>query len=719
VAQKQPVKKKQLPNDPQLINEQVKQDNAAPKSNKWLPYIIIFIFSCLLYSNTLQNKYAIDDTIVLTDNTFTKKGFSGIKDIMTHDAFVGFFGDRGSQLVSGGRYRPLSMVTFAIEYELYGMTPAYSHAINIIMFALCCISIYYLLLLILPPAKDRPFYLSIAFIATLLYAAHPIHTEAVANIKGRDEIMGMWFSMLALIAAVKYVKTQNALHLIWGFVIYVLALLSKENSITFFAIIPLTYFMFTKAKAKEYALTLGLYFIAVVIFMALRTQYTAATIGAESPEVLNNPFRYVSDPVERYATIILTFLYYIKLMIFPHPLTHDYYYNQIPYVGADNILFILSFLVNGALVVYALINLPKKTIPSYAILFYFITFSIVSNLLFTVGVLMNERFIFMSSLGFCLLVAYLLIKAIERYKIPANAIAGVVALILVLYSTKTFTRNFDWKDNFTLFSRDVRWSPNSAKIQTSLGGDLIKEADAQTDSIKRLQILNESVQHLNEALRIYPTHSNAWLLLGNAMFKQGLKLENVIPVYRNALTYHAPGYYDGNYNLGFVYLQSNQPDSAIKYLYAAYTLKPEAVSGRLALADAYYKAGKGDSAIIWYNKVLELSPDDANIVYKIGTTYGKVMGNLPAAIPFLEKATKLNPKVELYWEDLGVAYGLSGRFLESIEASKKLLEVNPRYPAAYTNIIVSYRNMNDNANAAIWEQKFRQAMGQAQTPAPQ
>jgi len=79
-----------------------------------IPYIIIFVFTCMIYSNTLWNKYAIDDTIVITDNKFTQKGFAGIKDLMTHDAFVGFFGERGSKLVSGGRYRPLSMVTLAL-----------------------------------------------------------------------------------------------------------------------------------------------------------------------------------------------------------------------------------------------------------------------------------------------------------------------------------------------------------------------------------------------------------------------------------------------------------------------------------------------------------------------------------------------------------------------------------------------------------------------------
>ena len=84
----------------------------------WSYFLLIFLFACMLYSNTLWNKYAIDDTIVLTDNRFTKKGLAGIKDHFTHDMFEGFFGERGAKLVSGGRYRPLSMVSLTVEYEI-------------------------------------------------------------------------------------------------------------------------------------------------------------------------------------------------------------------------------------------------------------------------------------------------------------------------------------------------------------------------------------------------------------------------------------------------------------------------------------------------------------------------------------------------------------------------------------------------------------------------
>ncbi len=728
-------------------------------------YIFIFLFACLLYSNTLQNRYAIDDTIVVTDNKFTKKGFGGVKDHFTHDMFEGFFGERGAKLVSGGRYRPLSMTTLAVEYEIVRkmrgdkrvvidekniimtdadpyLNPMLSHGINVLLFALTCVLLFYILQLVIPAkySINTPIgKLGVSFFATLLYAAHPLHTEAVANIKGRDEVMCMLFSLLSLLATIKYIKTQNIIHLVWGVLIYFIALLSKENAITFFAVIPLVYFFFTNAKAKDYALTLGLYVLPILIFLYVRSLYTHAGLKDESPEILNNPFvgEYNVFGV-KYGTILYTFLRYYWLMLAPYTLTHDYYFNQVPYLGFNSGLVWLSIIATLGMVVYAVMNLKKKTIPAFAILFYFITFSVASNVLFTVGVLMNERFIYMSSLGFCILLAYLLIQAKDRFKLSPNLILGAFVLVLSLYSAKTFSRNFDWKDSFTLFRRDAVRSSNSSKIQTSVGGDLTKAAESNIpalrdsgmikaffrdlnsdisdeqlnainmlpDSSIRYLLLDSSIAHLNEAIRIYPTHSNAWLLLGNAVYKRYHNALQVIPIYEKAAAYRVGGYYDASFNLGVVLNEANQPLLAKENLLKAYAAKPEQVECRYLLAQTYAKLNQPDSVEYWLHKGEELRKIDAADYYQVGTGFGKVAGNFNKAIEYLIKASNANPKVELYLEDLGVAYGLSGRFDDAIATSQRLMQLNPNYPAAYINLAVSYRNKGNKALADQYQAKY-------------
>jgi tetratricopeptide (TPR) repeat protein len=713
-------------------------------NHKYFPYLVIFLFCTGIYFNTIYNGYAIDDTLVLTENKFTLQGFGGIKDLMTHDAFVGFFGERGSELVSGGRYRPLSIVSLAVEIEFFGMNPKISHGINILLFTLTCLLLYHLLKYLLPDKKHSPFYMSIPFITTMLFAGHPIHTEAVANIKGRDEIMGLLFSLLALFAAVKYVKTQNILHLLWGVVVFFMALLSKENAITFIAIIPLTYYFFTKATAKDYALTLGLYIIPIAAFLFMRTIYTKSGLGAESPEILNNPFAYLPKDttgfLERYATIIMTFLLYFKLLIFPHPLTHDYYYNQIPFVGPGDPVFILSLLINAGLLIYALLNIRKKTIPAYAILFYFITFSIVSNLLFTVGILMNERFVYMCSLGFCLLVAYLFVKAIDRWKISGPVVGSVLLVVLLLYSAKTISRNRVWLDNLTLFLVDSKTSNNSAKVQMSAGGDLTKLVDENFDTLRhsgrlqyitdlmdmninvanipdstmRKELLQKAIMYLNRTLTVYPTHSNAWLLLGNASYKLNKDPKEAMGYYEKAAQYRVGGYYDAWYNMGCVEIENNMPALAKDNFIKAMAIKPDEFACRFNLAVAYMNLGQTDSSLYWFKKTLELKPLDAVTYYKMGTIYGKQLGDLNKAVEYISKAIQYNPNIEVYYEDLGVAYGLQNRPDDVIRVSEECLKKFPNYIPALRNLAISYNKKGDNKKAEEYNAKVMQLTGQKQ-----
>ena len=119
------------------------------KSNKYYIYLIITVLCFVLYGNTLQNKYALDDTLVYTANTFTKQGFKGLHDIFAYDTFTGFFG-KDKNLVAGGRYRPLSLVTFATEVEFFGDAPAISHFINILLYILTCILLFIVLDKLLP-----------------------------------------------------------------------------------------------------------------------------------------------------------------------------------------------------------------------------------------------------------------------------------------------------------------------------------------------------------------------------------------------------------------------------------------------------------------------------------------------------------------------------------------------------------------------------------------
>ena len=714
-------------------------------SHPYLPYLIIILFSTGIYFNTLWNQYAIDDTMLIADNKFTDKGFAGIKDIMTHDAFEGYWGEMGTQIVSGGRYRPLSIVTFAIEVQLLGKNPMVSHAINVVLFTLTCILLYYLLLYMLPPPKKgTPFYFSIPFIATMMFAGHPIHTEVVANIKGRDEIMSLLFSLWALLAAVQYVKTQKIAHLALGAFVFFLALLSKENAATFFFIIFLTYYFLTSAKLKDYALTAGLYIIPLAIFLFMRATFTKSGLTTESTEILNNPFAYLpagtDGLIQRYATIIMVFLMYIGKLILPHPLSHDYYYNQIPIIGAFDPKFILSLIVNAALFIYAIWAIHKKSLPSYAILFYYITFSVVSNLVFQIGNLFNERFVYMSSIGFCLLIAYLLVKTKERYSLSSPVVIGLLSAVLILYSVKTISRNRVWVDSPTLFLTDVKTNPNSAKVQLAAGGDLSKLAEANFDSLRRIGrlqywadmldlnmdistvpdttfrkiVMDSSIRHLRRSLEIYPTRPGAWTMLGMVIAERYKRDSSAAALlcYENAEKYGAGADYDAWYNMGTIKVNTGRSAEAKEDLTKAVIIKPESFVATYNLGLAYYNLSKPDSALLWFKKALALKPQDGLTNYAIGTIYGKVVNQPDSAIHYLEKAIQYSPTIPGYYDELFVAYDRVNRLDDAIRIAQQCAQSFPGYNAPLMSIANEYMKKGDTQKAQEYTAKFMQLSAQ-------
>jgi tetratricopeptide (TPR) repeat protein len=663
-------------------------------SNPYFPFLLIFILSCLLYGNTIQNKYAVDDGIVITENAFTQKGFEGIADIFTNDAFAGCLGKSGSSLVQGGRYRPLSIASFAVEQELWGQSPAASHFINVLLFALSGMCIFYFLKSIHNNPKKQNFLWTWPFWATILFIIHPIHTEVIANIKGRDEILCLLFSMLSLIFSLKYLNSSKIIHLICTIVFLFLGLLSKENAITFFAIIPLTFYFFTNATSKQYWLMILSLALPIVIFLFLRFQFTSTGMKLESTEIMNNPF-VAAIGSERIATILLTWFYYIKLLFAPIVLTHDYYFNQIPYVNFSNPITLISLIIHLALLYYAVKKIKEKNVISYGIFYYFICFSVVSNLLFSVGILMNERFVFIPSLGFCIIIAYLIQNAIEKELIKRKTITPFLIIIGCLFSFKTISRNMDWKDNLSLFAADVQSSDNSAKAHSTYGGLLYEEVLKTDDTLSQNEMLALSYQHLSTALEIYPNYSDALQIFGNVLFRYKKDYQGAINSYQKAMSINSLPNAKLFTNLGLAQLRNNMFLEAKLSLLKSNSILENQYGTIYSLGETYDQLNVFDSAFYWYKKSIELRPNDGIGYYKIGAIYGKKLNNIIDCMVWMGKAIEKEPNNLVYLEDFAVAKGLNGEIDYSIKIAEKIIQINPNYSAAYRLLSASYLKKGD------------------------
>ena len=631
-----------------------------PFTNKKLFYSIIVLLPLVLYFNTLFNNYALDDSIVITDNVYVKKGVAGINEIFSTETFTGFF-KKKKDLVEGGRYRPLSVATFAIEYELWKLNPALSHFINILLYALLCLVLLKFLEKILFFLGENHNYTTIAFFAALIFAIHPVHTEVVANIKGRDEILAVLFSLLSLLFMMRCLEYSPLINgLISGLMLF-MALLSKENALTVIPIsLILILFNLKSIKPGKAVWAIALLFVPAFIYLIIRQKVVGGFSGNESNELMNNPFLY-AQAGQKSATIFYTLLLYLKLLVFPHPLTYDYYPYHIMLHNWNNFWVLLSFVIQILILLTAFIFIKRNKIISFGIFFYLITLLPVSNLLINIGSFMNERFLFLPSIGFSLLAGTLLFKllfAAERKWIPVSVSILLIA-ILSVFSGITIARNTKWKDNFTLFTHDVKISQTSAKGNCTAGGILLEKAQTITDTIQRKQLLDKSIAYLNKSVNIYPGYVDALLLLGNAHFELDKNIPEVLVSYRK-LFHSAPGHELALSNLKKMLATTENP--------------------------AYRKLG--------YTYILKLKPRDFDANYQLGTTYGKMLGQMDSSIFYLKKALNIDPESKMTNRDLGVAYAMSGKFKESVPFFEKVLSLEPNDPGNYINLGITYHNLD-------------------------
>lgn len=229
-----------------------------PFYKKHLYPILIFAFSFLLYANTIPNYYNLDDELVTRNHKFTSKGLSGISEILTSPYYSD---DQGYSY----DYRPLVHISFAFEHQFFGESAHTSHFFNALLYACLCIVLFFVLRAVLPVPD------TVVLIAVALFAAHPIHTEVVASIKNRDEILMMLFSLLSLYVYIKWETDKYIAAICLTSFMYILAVLSKSTSLPFAFLIPFTILLFRKPGFGKFTV-LSVTLTAIAVYFLPNTQ---------------------------------------------------------------------------------------------------------------------------------------------------------------------------------------------------------------------------------------------------------------------------------------------------------------------------------------------------------------------------------------------------------------------------------------------------------------
>ncbi|MBK7853197.1 MAG: hypothetical protein IPJ66_19275 [Bacteroidetes bacterium] len=504
--------------------------------------LIVFLLGFILYTNTIPNEYALDDGLLIKENKWVQKGSAGIGKIFSHGELDYFYeAHGGSEQFSGGRYRPLSIATFAIEQSIFGDNPHVRHFFNALLYAITLmLMLYFLRKYIFPKNPD------IAFLATILFALHPIHSEVVANIKSRNELLPFLFYLTTLIFSGKYIQSKKMIHALLGCVSLFLSLLSKEYGILFIVLLPLYFILILQVPLKKSLLYSLPYYAVMGVYTLIRISITRVTDLSQkaTEEVLNNQY-ILGTMQEKLATKVYLLSKYFAMLFYPWPLSSDYSYNQIEYIQPGNILFIGSVILHLLLIgITIYFFLKKKNTALFFMLFYFAHLFLISNLAVEIGTTFSERLMYIISFPFCVLLAMGLIHALENLKLNSlkgkqTILLSILVVIALVCTAEILPRNAQWKNDFTLFTHDVKVSTNSVLVNANAAKSLINEAvlPENENTPKRDEYLSQGVTYLLKSIEIYPRFANGYLNLGVAYFHQK-KYEEAFTAWMKVKEFH-------------------------------------------------------------------------------------------------------------------------------------------------------------------------------------
>lgn len=645
-----------------------KEVRKKPVPVAWIPVVV----ALLLAVNTIPNRFCLDDYCVIVNNDYVQAGLKGIPEILQTNYFNGF------NRFNDGLYRPAPMVFFAIETTLFGPGPGARHAVNMLIYALTGLVLFLWMKKLFKADNDL-----LPLVISLLFLTHPVHTEAVANIKGRDELLAFLFAILASWQLLLYYDQGQIRRLITGLLCYILALLSKENAIAFLLIIPLMIFFFRKADAKK-ILKIGLPVLALTGLWLVWRTYVIRSMSAPVDSGIFTPFNnsvLSSDSItDRFATGVYLLVYYLWKLLIPIPLSHDYSFNQIPVASITALRSVLSLLVVAGILTAAVVFYKRNKAVTFSILLFLIAIAPVANLFFYIGATFAERFLYTPSLGFSIISGILLLRLLKKKtngdswntnlaKNPSMTMALVI--LLAAYTVLFVMRNGEWKDNFTLYAADVTRSPGSARAHYNYGSELVERARVEESPEAREKLISEAGTELNTALGIYPSYLDALNNLGN-LWEIRNNPDSSNACYEKILRIDS-SYLKAYFNIGLNYYKMQRPEQSNRYL------------ERLVVRD----------------------PNHAKALYLLGSNYG-TLGRFDLAAQYLERCVAIDETTADAWMLLGKAYGYLQKFDKAIGIFTRILATEPGNFDANYSIAVSYRMTGKAADAIGYLQRCEQ-----------
>ncbi|XP_005570531.2 protein O-mannosyl-transferase TMTC1 isoform X5 [Macaca fascicularis] len=609
--------------------------------------------SCLCYGRSLQGEFVHDDVWAIVNNPDVRPGAPLRWSIFTND----FWGKGMAENTSHKSYRPLCVLTFKLNIFLTGMNPFYFHAVNVILHCLVTLVLMY--------TCDKTVFKNrgLAFVTALLFAVHPIHTEAVAGIVGRADVLACLLFLLAFLSynrsldqgcvGESFPSTVSPFFLLFSLFLGTCAMLVKETGITVFGVC-LVYDLFSLSNKEDKSFLTYSYLLAFNVW----------------------------------------------LLLAPVTLCYDWQVGSIPLVETiwdmRNLATILLAVVMALLSLHCLAAFKRLEHKEVLVGLLFLVFPFIpaSNLFFRVGFVVAERVLYMPSMGYCILFVHGLSKLCTWLnRCGATTLIVSTVLLLLLFSWKTVKQNEIWLSRESLFRSGVQTLPHNAKVHYNYA-NFLKDQGRNKEAIyhyrtalklypRHASALNnlgtlirdtaEAKMYYQKALQLHPQHNRALFNLGN-LLKSQEKKEEAITLLKDSIKY-GPEFADAYSSLASLLAEQERFKEAEEIYQTGIKNCPDSSDLHNNYGVFLVDTGLPEKAVAHYQQAIKLSPSHHVAMVNLGRLY-RSLGENSMAEEWYKRALQVAHKAEIL-SPLGALYYNTGRYEEALQIYQEAAALQP------------------------------------------
>ncbi len=567
----------------------------------WVAAAMITCLVLMIYWNSLQNDFVNwdDPGLIIRNQKIRSLDFKNILEIFTPK--------------KSSTFQPIRVLSYAIDYRIWKFNPIGYHITNLLFYILACIMVFFSLFVLstnLRKGVSESSHQRAAFFGSLLYAAHPVHVEAVTWLSARKEVLHGFFFFLAFYLYLRGKKEGGRKKVILlGLVLLVffLAILSKPSAVVFPAVILIYEFAFRKDGWSDFVRR-HWFFLLLSILISLIFVIILMKVMLEAGGI--KPYRGGTFLSNLLASAYI-FTNNIKLLAFT--INYSAAYTLRVFYSVLSLQTLLVVCVTSLLFGLSVWSLKKTKIFFFSFFFLFVTLLPYLNIV-PISTLLADRYLFIPSFSFCFLLGIGFDKLYElTYKRFSEGFFKLLSVVIFLfllggYSFITFQQNKVWENSYTLWSDAVAKYPESNEANALIGVVYME-----------LGMDEEAVEYLEKAVQILPID------------------------------------YESRNNLGIVYQRLEMAEKALNELLISIALKPENDLTKINLSVFYQRQKEYKKSEEILKHLISKKPQDASLYFRLGVLY-KDMGHYEAAVSELIKANQLAPEIINPYEELGNIY---------------------------------------------------------------